>query len=200
MEWGGERVPPDQQAEYLERYTFPSMMSQTAREQYKWIIACDVAMGDDVCDLVEHVGERANAAVIWVVDREQTRWGEILRDRYCWSDHQPSRIVTVGLPAGCAFHRKYLETVHNHWANQQAGHLAFVGGVLVDSKGRAGYTRNQHNGFASRKEQAGRGQNLKGCYMRGGPYEYKESKTAWLIPGGPGIEKPERIDLAEFGV
>tara|TARA_R110000824_G_scaffold120382_3_gene275628 strand:- start:14975 stop:15601 length:627 start_codon:yes stop_codon:yes gene_type:complete len=202
--FGPEVVQRNLQAEYLERYTLPSMLSQTARELFKWIIACDVSLGDDVLELVSHVAARSGADVTWIVNTEEATWGEILRDRYIWNSPHPSRVVTVGLPAGGAMNRKYLQTIHDHWESKEAGWLSFTGGVLVDLKGRVAYTKRQKNNFGSRKEVARSGLTLaasdppaEGAAVIS---EFKQSKTAWLVPSDRDISEPEPIDLLEFGV
>lgn len=202
--FGPEIISRDKQAEFLERYTLPSMLSQTAGDLFKWLIACDVSMGSSVRELVDHVADRSGAEVTWVVNTEKTTWGDILRDRYIWNSPHPSTVVTVGLPAGGAINRKYLQAINEHWDTQNVGWLSFTGGVLVDSKGQAAYTRRQYNNFSSRKEAAASGWTLDACYPAeagvDGFKEFKESKTAWMVPEPREIASPEPVDLVQFGV
>ena len=207
--FGPELVERERQAELLERYTLPSFMAQDEGHGFEWLIACDVTMGDNACELVDHVARRAGARVVWLYSVKDTRWGDIVCDRFMFDEDPPAWVVSVGLPAGGAINTKYLGAVAEYWSGDDCksyGALSFVGGVVIDSRNRAAYTKNRQNLFTSRKERYASGLVIDSCFVEnilersGRPPVFKTSKAAWLVPDLRDVSQADEIDLVGFGV
>ena len=206
--FGPSILPLKYQAEYLERITFKSMISQSKPCLMEWIIVADARLSEKDSLIVDKVAVNSGARLIWA-NREVATWGEVLMSKFIWDEDCPTSLLTIGLPSGGALNSKYIETVDGIMDARGSGWLSYNGGVVRDKKGNHGYTKNRYNYFSSRKEPFGSGVVPLTCFLdeenhdrsRTAPQHIlKDSKSAWMIVADGNVAGQEKVDLSQFGL